>query len=109
MLLAVAGLEREAVTEHTRRLALGEWDHFSPGARAAFAFARKSGGGRLPDAADYRELAACLGRERALDVVWWVAHCHYMTCIADAFQLPLEHENVFDGFQVGGGADHAAP
>ncbi|MCI0455907.1 MAG: hypothetical protein L0Z62_02870 [Gemmataceae bacterium] len=38
------------------------------------------------------------GRERAVDVLWWVCHCHYMTCVADAFQLPLEPGNVFDGF-----------
>ncbi len=33
-----------------------------------------------------------------MDVLWWVCHCHYMTCVADAFQLPLEPGNVFDGF-----------
>ena len=36
------------------------------------------------------------GPERALDVVWWACRCHYMTRVADAFQLPLERENVFD-------------
>ena len=35
------------------------------------------------------------GLERALDVLWWACRCHYMTRVADAFQLPLERENVF--------------
>jgi hypothetical protein len=38
------------------------------------------------------------GNERALDIIWWVSRCHYMTCVSDAFQLPLEEHNVFDGF-----------
>ena len=38
---------------------------------------------------------ALLGPERALDVLWWSCRCHYMTCVSDAFQLPLERENVF--------------
>jgi hypothetical protein len=28
-------------------------------------------------------------------VIWWACRCHYMTRVADAFQLPLERENVF--------------
>jgi hypothetical protein len=36
-------------------------------------------------------------------VVWWTARCHYMTRVADAFQLPLERDNVFlDPFGTGG-------
>ncbi len=31
-----------------------------------------------------------------LDVIWWACRCHYMTRVADAFQLPLERENVFE-------------
>jgi hypothetical protein len=30
-----------------------------------------------------------------LDVLWWACRCHYMTRVADAFQLPLEEKNVF--------------
>jgi hypothetical protein len=37
------------------------------------------------------------GPERAVDVIWWACRCHYMTRVADAFQLPLEKENVFEG------------
>jgi hypothetical protein len=101
MLLAVAGLNKPAITEQVRRLAGGDWSHFSPAERAAFAFAR-----RLATPAtgvpDLNGLAAHLGRERAVDVLWWVSHCHYMTRVADAFQLALEGENVFDGFRPDG-------
>ncbi len=44
---------------------------------------------------DVRGLAEALGRHRAVDVVWYVGWCNYMTRVADAFQLPLERENVF--------------
>ena len=44
---------------------------------------------------DFGSLVKHFGPERALDVVWWACRCHYMTCVADAFQLPLERENVF--------------
>jgi alkylhydroperoxidase family enzyme len=95
MLLAVAGLDSEAVTERTRRLA-GDWSSFPPGEQAAFAFARKQA--RKPWTVgddDVEELVRHFGRERALDVIWWACRCHYMTRVADAFQLPLEQENVF--------------
>ena len=69
------------------------------GDRAAFAFARKQA---LTPAAltpqDFQELVRHFGKERALDVVWWACRCHYMTRVADAFQLPLERENVFEGY-----------
>ena len=44
-----------------------------------------------------RELAYHFGTARALDVLWWACRCHYMTRVADAFQLPLERDNVFEG------------
>jgi hypothetical protein len=44
---------------------------------------------------DVAELTRHFGRERAMDVIWWSCRCHYMTRAADAFQLPLERENVF--------------
>ena len=40
-------------------------------------------------------LVEVFGRERAADLVWYVAWCNYMTRVADAFQLPLEKENCF--------------
>jgi hypothetical protein len=96
MLLAVAGLDSQAVTERTRRLAWGDWSDFPPAERVAFAFARLQA--RAPWAitdADVQGLVRHFGPERALDVIWWACRCHYMTRVADAFQLPLERENVF--------------
>jgi hypothetical protein len=96
MLLAVAGLDEEAVEERTRRLASGDWSSFSPAERAAFHFARKQA--RTPWAVgrtERDELVKQFGVERAVDVIWWACRCHYMTRVADAFQLPLERENVF--------------
>ena len=98
MLLAVAGLDDKAVAERTRKLASGDWSSFPPAERAAFAFARKQATEpwAITDA-DMQELVKHFGVERALDVVWWACRCHYMTRVADAFQLPLERENVFEG------------
>jgi hypothetical protein len=99
MLLAVAGLEPDAVLERTRRLASADWSSFSPGDRSAFAFARRQA--RKPwtiGDEDVQELVHHFGPERTLDVIWWACRCHYMTRVADAFQLPLERENVFAGF-----------
>jgi alkylhydroperoxidase family enzyme len=96
MLLAVAGLDEDRITERTRRLAAGDWASFPPAERAAFAYARKMS--RAPADVtdeDVRELQRHFGPERALDVIWWTSRCHYMTRVADAFQLPLERENVF--------------
>jgi hypothetical protein len=96
MLLAVAGLDSDAVAERTRRLASPDWSGFPPAERAAFAFARLQA--RRPWAVadeDVQELVHYFGSERALDVIWWACRCHYMTRVADAFQLPLERENVF--------------
>jgi hypothetical protein len=96
MLLAVAGLDQRSLDERTRRLASGDWSSFPPGDRAAFAFTRKQA--KQPwsiTAADMQGLIDHFGTERALDVLWWACRCHYMTRVADAFQIPLERENVF--------------
>jgi alkylhydroperoxidase family enzyme len=99
MLLAVAGLDATAVQERTRRLAGGDWTDFPPAERAAFAFARKQALAPWSIAdEDWEELVRHFGPERAVDVVWWACRCHYMTRVADAFQLPLERENVFEGY-----------
>jgi len=98
MLLAVAGLDGKAVADRTSRLASGDWSSFPPAERAAFAFARKQATEpwSITDD-DFSGLVKHFGPERALDVVWWACRCHYMTRVADAFQLPLERENVFKG------------
>src|SRR5271166_3147714 len=96
MLLAVAGLDQDALNERTRRLAAGDWSSFSSAEQAALTFALKQA--RQPwsvTAHDLDGLVRQFGRERAFDVVWWACRCHYMTRVADAFQLPLERENVF--------------
>jgi alkylhydroperoxidase family enzyme len=96
MLLAVAGLDEKAIDERTRRLAGGDWSGFRPREQAAFAFARKQAGdpAAVTDA-DVAALVRHFGPDGALDVIWWTCRCHYMTTVADAFQLPLERENVF--------------
>jgi alkylhydroperoxidase family enzyme len=96
MLLAVAGLDDKEIAERTGQLASGDWSSFTPAERAAFHFARKQA--QAPSsisADDVAELTRHFGPERALDVIWWSCRCHYMTRVADAFQLPLERENVF--------------
>ncbi len=96
MLLAVAGLDRKALDERTRRLASGDWSSFPPGDRAGYFFARKQA--KEPwsiTTADMQGLIDHFGTERALDVLWWACRCHYMTRVADAFQISLERENVF--------------
>src|SRR5215471_5418144 len=98
MLLAVAGLDQKDILERTQRLAGGDWSGFTAAERAAFSFARKQA--KDPSsisAADMRELAYHFGTARAVDVLWWACRCHYMTRVADAFQLPLERDNVFEG------------
>jgi hypothetical protein len=96
MLLAVAGLDKNSLDERTRHLASGDWSTFSPRDRAGFLFARKQSA--TPWAItgnDMKMLIDHFGIERALDVLWWACRCHYMTRVADGFQLPLERENVF--------------
>ncbi len=96
MLLAVAGLDPLALTERTKILASGDWSSLPPEERYAFVFAKKQG--RAPwtiDDEDMDGLRAQFGDHRALDVLWWASRCHYMTRVADAFQVPLERENVF--------------
>lgn len=97
MLLAVAGLDKESLNERTQRLAGRDWSAFTPGDRFAFLFARKQAKAPWSVAsADVSGLVEHFGRHRAIDVLWWACRCHYMTRVADAFQLPLEKENVFE-------------
>lgn len=96
MLLAVAGLNELTLKERVAKLASGDWSSFPPSERAGLFFAHKLT--RTPWAVgqtDIDTLTAHLGRERALDTVWYLCWCNYMTRVADAFQIPLEPENVF--------------
>jgi hypothetical protein len=96
MLLAVAGLDQKALEERTRLLASRDWESLPAGDRAAFFFAKKFS--KTPwtiNDEDRNRLVAHFGHARALDVIWWASRCHYMTRVADGFQLPLERDNVF--------------
>src|SRR5262245_14898232 len=96
MLLAVAGLKDDEVKERTKKLATGDWDGFTPAERQAYAFVAKlSSGPQTVTDADVRELVRTFGPERAVDVIWYASFVNFMTRVADAFQFPLERENVF--------------
>lgn len=97
MLLAVAGLQTEKIRELTRQLAEGDWSKFPPAEGLAFAFAHKFT--RQPAQVadhDVQNLVTTFGAERAVDILWYVAWCNYMTRVAEGCQLPLERENVFE-------------
>jgi hypothetical protein len=97
MLLAVAGLQEVVVKQRAAKLASGDWSSFKAQERAGLLFARKLS--KTPWAitrADIDTLEAHLGREHALDAIWYISWCNYMTRVADAFQVPLEKENVFE-------------
>ena len=96
MLLAVAGLKQDEVKALTKKLATGDWSDFPKAQQTAFglAYQMSKEPAKMIDA-DRAALVGVFGRERAADLIWYVAWCNYMTRIADAFQLPLEKENVF--------------
>jgi hypothetical protein len=96
MLLAVAGLKEDEVKQRTRKLAIGDWSDYSAAEARAIAFAYKLT--KEPHAVSDREvsdLKSAFGDHRTVDLIWHIAWCNYMTRVADAFQLPLERDNVF--------------
>lgn len=96
MLLAVAGLSETELKKRTKNLAEGNWNVFPPAERLAFGFAHKQA--RDPAAIETKEVKQLLktfGPHRTIDLIWYGAWCNYMTRVADAFQLPLEKQNVF--------------
>jgi hypothetical protein len=96
MLLAVAGLKPDEVKNLTKKLATGDWSSFPKAQQSAFGLAyRMSKEPSKTTDEDREALIAMFGREWTIDLIWYVAWCNYMTRIADAFQLPLEKENVF--------------
>ena len=108
MLLAVAGLDENALEALTRLLASNDWSSLPPRDRAAYFFARKlSNEPWTIDETDRRTLIAHFGSMRAMDVIWWASRCHYMTRVADAFQIPLERENVFEDRQDAAPVDNS--
>jgi hypothetical protein len=96
MMLAVAGLSQQQIDARVAGLADDRWSAFTPAEQVAFRFARKLSlePWSVSDD-DVATLVATFGRARALDLIWHVAWGNYMIRVADAFQLPLEPENVF--------------
>jgi alkylhydroperoxidase family enzyme len=111
MLLEVAGLDKGAVAERTRRLAGDDWSCFPPAEQRAYAYARKLT--KTPwelTPADYKAIEKDLGPDQALATFWWLCRGLYMTRVSDGFQLPLERDNVFaDFFGKGSATAGAAP
>jgi alkylhydroperoxidase family enzyme len=96
MLLEVAGLDKNAVAERTRRLAGSDWSAFPPAEQRAYAYARKLS--KTPwelKIADYQALESDLGPDTAMATFWWLCRGLYMTRVSGGFQLPLERDNVF--------------
>src|SRR5579859_4970188 len=94
--LAVAGLDELGIKERVAKLAGGDWSSFKPAERAGLFFARKLS--KTPwsvKKAGIDTLVAHLGPERAVDTIYCVCSFNHMTRVADAYQLPLEEENVF--------------
>jgi hypothetical protein len=96
MLLAVAGQKPDEIKERTKKLSAGDWSGYAPAERLAMQFGHKLT--RTPWAVstgDTQALVKAFGKDRAMDVIWRVCWCNYMIRVADAFQLPLEKDNVF--------------
>jgi alkylhydroperoxidase family enzyme len=96
MLLAVAGQKEDEIKELTKKLASGNWSEFAPAEQLALQYAHKIA--KRPSsvtADDMQGLTTAFGVHRTLDLVFYSGWCNYMTRVADAFQLPLERDNVF--------------
>ena len=94
--LAVAGLKPDEIADRTKKLAGGDWSHLPAAHQAALTFARKQAFEPWRVTADdLKKLEWHWGPEGVWQVVFWSARCHYMARVADAFQLPLERDNVF--------------
>ncbi len=100
MLLAVAGLDADKIQTKTTILASGDWSSLPVSEQIALRFASRLTlePGSLTGN-EVRVLIDTFGSDRALDIVWYVSWCNYMTRIADAFNLPLETTNVFAELQ----------
>lgn len=73
MLLEVAGLDKQAVADRTRRLAGTDWSAFPPEEQRAYAYARKLS--KEPwtlTKEDYVTLEKDLGPEVAMSTFWWL-------------------------------------
>lgn len=96
MLMEVAGLNEDEIQSLVRDLASGDWSRFDPQERATLHFARKitAEPSKLNDK-DRQALVNQWGEVRALDTMWYISWCNFMVRVSNAFQIPLETENVF--------------
>lgn len=96
MTLAVAGVNDEGQKARVKLLGSGDWTDVPAFERLGLRFAAKlTRDPAAVSAADVAEVAATFGPHRTADLIWHTAWCNYMTRVADAFQFPLEKENVF--------------
>ncbi len=96
MSLAVAGFSSKEIAQRTSLLASNDWSPLTEAEQLSFHFAQHMA--KAPEmitSAEIKKLMAVLGKERTLDVIWYISWCNYMTRVADSFQFPLEIENVF--------------
>lgn len=90
------GLKDDEIKRRVRKLAAGDWSEHSPAEQLALRFGHKlSGKPATVTERDVEVLVQTFGRHRAIDLIWRTAWGNYMTRVADAFQFPLEKENVF--------------
>jgi hypothetical protein len=96
MLLAVAGLDQLQVNARVNVLASGDWSEFAPHERVVLHLARRLSRNPQTIGKDDVDLAVRhLGPDRAIDWMFHISWCNFMTRVADAFQIPLEPANVF--------------
>ncbi|MBL8852960.1 MAG: hypothetical protein JNK57_03210 [Planctomycetaceae bacterium] len=97
MLLAVAGLDSSEIQKRTQMLATGDFSWMPPAEGLAHQWAyRLTKEADQLTTSDFQGLQEVFGEPRAFDLIWYISWCNYMTRVADAFQLPLEEENVFE-------------
>jgi alkylhydroperoxidase family enzyme len=100
MLMEVGGITPVQIADSTEKMAYGDWSEFSPSEQATFSLASTMT--KTPWAVtdtDFKALEAALGHERAVDAIWWISRCQFMTKVSDTFQLQLERDNVFHKFE----------
>lgn len=110
MLLAVAGLNQLQVEGRVKVLASGDWSSFTPRERVVLGLAnRLSKQPQKIQEKDIHLVVQHLGADRTLDWIYHISWCNFMTRVADAFQIPLERDNVFQPPPKAPAASSAAP
>lgn len=99
MLLEVAGMSKEQVSDRIQALASDNWSAFPESEQRSYAFARKLT--KTPweiTQHDWGQLEKDLGQRQAMATFFWLCRGLYMTRVSDGFRLELETENVFQDF-----------